>query len=93
MKIKVLGSGCSSCHQLFELTKKAVKELDIKEDVEYTEDIKEIIGMGVMEMPILAIDGKPVLTGAVSDIEKIKNALRGKPLGDDKPECSCCNKC
>jgi small redox-active disulfide protein 2 len=95
MKIQVLGSGCPSCHQLFELTKKAVKELNLKEEVEYVDDIKKIIEMGVMQMPILSIDGKPVLTGAISDIEKVKDALTGKTITnhEDKPGCSCCNKC
>ena len=30
MKIQVLGSGCSSCKKLFELTKKAAEELKLK---------------------------------------------------------------
>ena len=72
MKIQVLGAGCSSCHQLFELTKQAIKELNLEADVEYTDDIKKIIDMGVMQVPILAIDGKPVLSGVVPDIKKLK---------------------
>jgi small redox-active disulfide protein 2 len=96
MKIQILGPGCPSCHKLFELTKQAVKELNIKEEVEYTDDIKKIIEMGVMQTPILAVDGKPVLTGAVSDIEKIKSALTGKRVSDGEGNnsgCSCGGKC
>lgn len=76
MKIQVLGSGCSSCHKLFDLTKQAVKELELKEKVEYVTDIQKIVEMGVMQAPVLAINGKPVITGFVPDIESIKNAIR-----------------
>jgi small redox-active disulfide protein 2 len=78
MKIEVLGSGCPSCHKLFELTQKAAAEAGIKDEVEYVTDIRKIIEMGVMQVPVLAIDGKPVMTGATEDIEKVKNLLRGQ---------------
>ncbi|MCX6737917.1 MAG: thioredoxin family protein [Candidatus Parcubacteria bacterium] len=95
MKIQVLGSGCAACHQLFEMTKKAAKELNINDEVEYIDDIKKIIEMGVIQVPVLAIDGRPVLTGSVSDIKKIKSVLTGKNAGseDSKPGCSCGGKC
>ncbi len=76
MKIQVLGSGCSNCKKLYELTKQAVKELNIKTEVEYVTDISKIIEMGVMSSPVLAVDGKPVMTGLVPDIEKIKSLIQ-----------------
>ncbi|MDD3006709.1 MAG: thioredoxin family protein [Candidatus Pacebacteria bacterium] len=75
MKIEVLGSGCPSCHKLFELTKQAVKDMGLKDEVVYITDIQKIIEMGVMQVPVLAIDGKAVMTGATSDIEKIKGVI------------------
>lgn len=75
MKIEVLGSGCPSCHKLFELTKRAAKELNLREEVEYVTDIRKIIAMGVMQMPVLAIDGKTVMTGVTEDVEKIKSII------------------
>ena len=36
-----------------------------------------IIEMGIMQSPVLAVDGKPVMTGFVSDIEKIKKFIKG----------------
>jgi len=77
ISIQVLGSGCPTCKKLLELTKKAIQELGIIADVEYITDIQKIIEMGVMQMPVLAIDGKPVLTGPVFNIEKIKSLLSG----------------
>lgn len=76
MKIQILGSGCSNCKKLYELTKQAVKELNLKTEVEYVTDISKIIEMGVMSSPVLAVDGKPVMTGLVPDIEKIKSLIQ-----------------
>jgi len=76
MQIQVLGSGCPSCKKLFELTKKAAEELKLKTEVEYITDIQKIVEMGVMSSPVLAINGKPILTGFVPDIEKIKEAIK-----------------
>ena len=75
MKIQVLGSGCPTCKNLFELTKKAVAELELKEEVEYITDINKIIEMGVMSSPVLAIDGKPVMVGFSNDMERIKTLI------------------
>ena len=79
MKIQVLGSGCPTCHKLHELVTKAVKELGLKDEVEYlygSEGIQKIIEMGVMSSPVLAVDGKPVLTGFIDDVKKIKSLIK-----------------
>jgi len=76
MKIQVLGSGCPTCKKLFDLTTQAVKEMELKTEVEYITDIQKIIEMGIMQSPILAINGKPVMTGFVPDIEKVKEIIR-----------------
>jgi len=76
MKIQVLGSGCPTCKKLFELTKQAIEELGLKIEVEYVTDIQRIVEMGVMSSPILAIDGKPAITGFLPDVEKIKETIK-----------------
>jgi len=76
MKISVLGSGCANCKALYELTKKAVSELGLKGEVEYITDISKIIKMQVMQSPVLAIDGKPVMVGFTPDIEEIKKLIQ-----------------
>jgi len=78
MKVQVLGSGCPTCKKLYELTKQAVEKADLKEKVEYLtgqEGIQKMIDMGVMSSPVLAINGKPVMTGFVEDVEKIKKLI------------------
>lgn len=76
MQIQVLGSGCSTCKKLFENTRQAVKELQLDTDVEYVTDISKILEMGVMQSPVLAVNGKPVLVGAINDIQKIKTLIQ-----------------
>lgn len=76
MTIKVLGSGCPTCKKLYDLTNQAVVELNIEQEVEYITDVQQIIKMGVMQSPVLAINDKPVIVGFVSDVEKIKQAIK-----------------
>jgi len=79
MRIQVLGSGCPTCKKLFELTSQAAKELGLKIEVEYLtgeEGIQKIIEMGAMNSPVLAIDGKPAITGFLPDVEKIKETIK-----------------
>ena len=76
MQIQVLGSGCPTCKKLFELTKQAVEELDLKIEVEYITDIQKIVEMGIMSSPVLVINGKPAISGFLPDIEKIKEAIK-----------------
>lgn len=75
MKIQVLGSGCPTCKKLYEMTTQAVKELGLNEEVEYITNIQKIVEMGVMQSPVLAIDGKPVMVGFKPDIEEIKKLI------------------
>ena len=78
MKVQVLGSGCPTCKKLYELTKEAVEQLNLKEEVEYLtgqEGIQKIIEMGVMSSPVLAVNNKAVMTGFIDDVEKIKKLI------------------
>jgi small redox-active disulfide protein 2 len=94
MKIQVLGSGCPTCKKLFEITKQAVKELNLTDEVEYSTDVSKIIEMGVMSSPVLAVDGKPMMVGFSPDIEKIKAAITlGTVSSGQKSTCSCGGNC
>ena len=97
MKIQVLGSGCPTCKQLFETTKKVVKDLKIETEVEYITDMTKLIEMGVMTSPVLAIDGKPVLTGGGKGEKEIKDVLCSNNKTNDNEKgsenCSCGGNC
>jgi len=75
MKIQVLGSGCPTCKNLYELTKKAVSELGIETEVEYVGDISKLIKLGIMQSPAMLIDGKLVMTGS-ANLDKIKEIIK-----------------
>jgi small redox-active disulfide protein 2 len=97
MKIQVLGSGCSTCKQLLETTKRVIEDLKIETEVEYITDVTKMIEMGVMTSPVLAIDGKPVLTGGNKSEEEVRKALCGEiKITEDKNKsggCSCGGNC
>jgi len=79
MKIAVYGSGCSTCKRLYELTKKAVEEMDIKDKVEYVtgdKGVQKIIELGAMKSPVLAVDDKIAMMGFTPDVSKIKEAIQ-----------------
>ena len=76
MQIQVLGSGCPTCHKLFEIVSQIVSELGIDSKVEYITDIQKIIDIGLMQSPVLVINRKVVLVGFTSDTTKIKKVIQ-----------------
>ena len=61
--IKVLGSGCNACHQLYDNTMKAVEGMGI--EVEYITDLQKIMEYGAMSMPALVVNEQLVSSGKV----------------------------
>ena len=72
--IKVLGSGCKACHQLYDNTVKAVEGTGIK--VEYVTDLQKIMEYGAMSMPALVINEKLVSSGKTLKSAEIMNLIR-----------------
>lgn len=73
--IKVLGSGCASCHTFYENVKSAVKETGIAVEVEYITDLQKVMEYGVMSMPALVINDKVVSMGKVLKVGDIQKLL------------------
>jgi len=97
MKIQVLGSGCEKCKKLYEIVQKLVKDLGLKAEVEYItgdKGMQAIIEMGVMSSPVLAIEGKVVMTGFTNDFNKIRNILTSGQKAENKTGvCRCGGSC
>lgn len=89
--IQVLGSGCPTCKQLFETTKKVAAELKIGAVPEYITDVTKIIEMGVMQSPVLAVNGKPLLLGGGHSEAEIKDALENNLEESKQSSCGCCS--
>lgn len=73
--IKVLGSGCASCHAQFENAKEAVKKMGLSVEVEYITDLQKVMEYGVMSMPALVVNEKVVSMGKVLKPNDIENLL------------------
>lgn len=78
MEIKVYGPGCAKCEETERLVRQVVKDMDIAATVEKVSDLKEMMIMGIMSTPAVAIDDKVVSTGHVPGKEEIKDWLSGK---------------
>jgi len=76
MKIQVLGTGCHKCKTLAQITEQAVTELGIDAEVSKVTDLKEIMAMGVMMTPALAVNGTVKVTGRVPSVAEIKSMLQ-----------------
>jgi len=79
MKIQVLGSGCPTCKKLHEAVVLVVEKIDRQDvEVEYltgADGVQAIIKLGVMQTPVLTVDGKVVMTGYAGDEKKVAEIL------------------
>jgi small redox-active disulfide protein 2 len=76
MKIQVLGTGCAKCDKLAENAKKAAEESGISCEVEKITDMKQIMAMGVMMTPALAVDGTVKVVGKIPSSDEIKKLIK-----------------
>lgn len=75
MKIQILGTGCPKCKKLAENAEAAAKALGIDYELEKVTQISDIMKMGVMMTPALAVDGQVKLVGKVASSDEIKAML------------------
>lgn len=75
MTIQILGSGCPKCRLLEEHAREAVAELGIQAEFQKVQKIDEIMAMGVMVTPALAVDGQVKSTGRVLTVDQVKALL------------------
>ena len=76
--VKVLGSGCKSCHELLVNTNEALKAMQISFEAEYVTDMETVASYGVMSTPALVVNEKVVSMGKVysaADVEKLLHKL------------------
>ena len=77
--IKVLGAGCKSCHEMYENTMNAVRNIGLNIEVEYITDMEKVMSYGVMSMPAIVGNDKVVSMGRVlkeADVVKLlKNSV------------------
>ncbi len=75
MDIKVLGTGCANCKNTIALIEQVAKEMAVPVTLGKVEELREIMGYGVMSTPSVVIDGKVVHAGGVPSRSKVEQWL------------------
>ena len=70
MDIKVLGTGCANCKNTVALIDQVAKAKGVAVTLGKVEELRDIMGYGVMSTPGVVIDGKVVHAGGVPSRDK-----------------------
>ncbi len=73
--VKILGTGCANCQTTYKLVDEVAKSRGVEIQLEKIEDLKAIMGYGVMSTPGVVIDGKVVHAGGVPARAKVEGWL------------------
>jgi len=76
MQLLVIGPGCAKCKTLAQFAEKAVKELGVAAEINKVSDVKQIMALGVMLTPALAVNGTVKFVGKVPSVAEIKTILQ-----------------
>jgi small redox-active disulfide protein 2 len=74
-EIKVLGPGCSNCRTTVALIEQVAQAKGVAVTLQKVEELRDIMGYGVMSTPGVVIDGKVVHAGGVPSRAKIEQWL------------------
>ena len=76
MDIKVLGTGCANCKATIALIEQVAQAQGVAIELEKVQELRDIMGYGVMSTPGVVINGKAVHAGGVPSREKIAQWLK-----------------
>ena len=71
MDIKILGSGCTKCQRLEQLTREVATDLGIEAQFDHVRDMAKIMEYPVVGTPALVIDGEVKAAGRMPSKEEI----------------------
>ncbi|WP_310565053.1 thioredoxin family protein [Hydrogenophaga sp.] len=75
MDIKVLGTGCANCKNTIALIEQVAKAQGVSVTLTKVEELREIMGHGVMSTPGVVVNGQVVHAGGVPSREKVEQWL------------------
>lgn len=75
MDIKVLGTGCANCRNTIALIEQVAREKGVPVTLGKVEDLRQIMGYGVMSTPGVVIDGRVVHAGGVPSRGQVEQWL------------------
>jgi small redox-active disulfide protein 2 len=73
--IKVLGPGCAKCKATADLIAAVARDAGADVTIGKIEDMREIVGYGVISTPAVVVDGKVVHVGSVPTREMVEGWL------------------
>jgi small redox-active disulfide protein 2 len=74
-QLLILGTGCTKCNKLYQVTEQAAKELGVPYEIQKITDLKQIMALRVRTTPALVVDGTVKVNGKVPSLEEIKKKL------------------
>ncbi len=91
MDIKVLGTGCANCKNTIALIEQVAREKGVPITLGKVEELREIMGYGVMSTPGVVIDGEVVHAGGVPSRAKVEQWLAGTATDATPVASGCCS--
>ena len=79
MDIKVLGTGCTNCKNTVALIEQIAKAQGVEITLTKVQELRDIMGYGVMSTPGVVINGKVVHAGGVPSRDKIEQWFTPAP--------------
>lgn len=76
MKIEILGTGCTKCKALEQVTKDAVSQIGGFHSIEKVEDVIKIMEYNVLSTPGLVVDGVVKSSGKLLNIDEVIAILK-----------------
>lgn len=75
IEVKILGTGCANCKTTQKLVEAVVAARGLQASIEKVEDVRAIMGYGVMSTPGVVIDGVVVHAGGVPSRAQVEQWL------------------
>jgi small redox-active disulfide protein 2 len=82
VSLLVIGPGCARCKTLAQFAEQAAKELGLEYELNKVTDLQQIMALGVMMTPALAINGTIKVVGKVPSVAELKTMLSQAAAGD-----------
>jgi small redox-active disulfide protein 2 len=75
INLLVVGPGCGRCQTLAKFAEQAAQELGLQYELNKVTDLKQIMALGVMMTPALAVNGTVKVAGKVPSVAELKTLL------------------
>ncbi|MDH7502337.1 MAG: thioredoxin family protein [Verrucomicrobiota bacterium] len=82
ISLLVIGPGCARCRTLAQFAEQAAKELGLQYELNKVTDLRQIMALGVMMTPALAINGTINVVGKVPSVAELKTMLSQAAEGE-----------